>query len=176
MQRTMTRTGLLAGAAGLALAGAAPARAAEEDDLVLLRLAASAELVLTAFYYRARASRRFDARERAAFVEAQRAHGEHHRALARAIGPGAPTAVDFEIGFDADSFASRERVYGLRSRLESALVGVHLFAAAQLSTPELRALAAGAAASCATYAGELPAFPAALDVEAGSAAFTRYWG
>jgi hypothetical protein len=179
---------LSAVAAGASLAGIRPAvaRGSLEEDLALLRLAASAELVVNAFYYRAVASRRFDRAERARLRAARFADQVHYTELVKAIGADAPSAADFELGFPEAAFRSRRSILRLGVALESELRGVYLLAAERVESPVLRKLAASAAASEAAHVGSLEELlggdalgaplPRASAVEAATEVFAPYWG
>lgn len=186
MPRRITRARLLVAGAGAALALPEVAGAATEDDLALLRLAASAELVTMAFYHRAKSSSAATSVDRRAFREALFADQRHYSLLVRAIGADAPVGEDFEIGFRRGTFASRSRIAEVGGRLERVVLGVHLNAASVLSTPELRLLAARLAASegrhvallASVAGGDLvgPPLADAIDVERASQLLAPYWG
>jgi Ferritin-like domain len=187
MPRTLTRTGFLAGgaAAGASLLVPGLARAATEDDLALLRLAASAELVTTAFYYRAAGSPALGAAERRAFRRARYSDQRHYSLLVRAIGVDAPVKEDFDIGFRPRTFGTRRRIAETGSLLERAVLGIHLSAAAAISTPELRLFAARLAASEGRHLALLTQvaggdivgapLPDPIDVERASEVLAPYW-
>jgi hypothetical protein len=172
---------LLAGGA-LLVGGARPALAAppiEED--AALRLGASTELVANSFYYRALASGRFIRREREELRRARLAEQRHYTALVAEIGPTAPTADDLDLHVPARAFASRAAAIALGSRLERALLGIHLTAVAALSTPELRSLVGRMAASEAAHLAYLgntvgSPLPSAVDVERATSLLAPYWG
>ena len=109
------------------------------------------------------------------------ADGRHYRELVAAIGPGAPVAGDLDLRFPNGAFASRSAVVALGTRIERAVLGIHLTAAASLSTPELRTLAARVAASeaahVAFFAGTVgDPLPSPLDAERATDLLAPYWG
>jgi len=180
---------LLAGTAAAtaaALGIAAPAAADDEEDEAVLRLAASAELVATAYYTRALGSRRFDRRERELLRAARLADQRHYSMLVAALGPTAPTPADLDLRLPSASFRSRAATLRLGLRIERAIAGVYVNAAAAVGAPERRSLVAGLAASEATHvsvlsdlAGGSPVarpLPAAIGVEEASELLAPYWG
>jgi rubrerythrin len=188
----LTRTALLTGAGGALVtvtAGPAVARAFAVDpsgeDLALLQLAASAELVAEDFYRRAALARWAAESERRSFRRARSADGAHYRALARLIGPGAPVRQDFEFRFARGTFASRGRAAAIGASIEGTVLGVYLNAAATAENPTLRALAARAAAAEARHVAALavlarsdplgPALPRALDLETATTRLSPFW-
>ena len=176
-----TRTAFLLAGGALLLGGASAAVAATEEDEALLRLGAAAELVAAAFYYRALTSRHFDRRDRAELRRARLADQSHYSALVAQLGPTAPVASDFDLRLPKAAFDSEEGARALGTRIERAVLGVHLTAASSLSTPELRALAARMAASEAAHvtflSGTVGApLPDLVDAERASRILAPYWG
>jgi len=185
----LTRAGLIRGGAAGALALAFPSAssaAPTDDDLSLLRLAASAELVATAFYVRAARRSSFSAGERRLLLRAREIDLSHYRLLAAQIGTEPPRASDLDISFPAAAFRRTTGVLGLGQIVERTLRGIYLHGAAVHSTPELRAQSASLAASEAAHftvlerlnggSGLGAAIPQALDPEQASAALGPYWG
>ena len=131
-RRLWSRREVLIGGAAVAVAGVPvpDARADDESDEALLRLGASAELVATAFYTRALGSRRFDRRERELLLRARFADQRHYSRLVAALGPGAPTAEDLDVRLPAAAFRSRAAAVALGLRIERAIAGIYVEAAA----------------------------------------------
>jgi hypothetical protein len=162
------------------------AEGADEDELALLRLAASAELVTTAFHYRAKSAPALSAQEHRAFQKALFADQRHHSALVHVIGADAPVREDFDISFRRGTFGSRRRIAEIGSRLERIVLGIHLNATWAVKAPELRLLSARLAADegghlallSAVGGGDLvgPPMPDAVDVEQASQVLAPYWG
>ncbi len=189
---TITRSRLLrrAAAGGLALTAAgafAPSvLPASDNDLVLLRLAASSEIVEDAYYARALRARGFTRSEQEQMRRAQTADRRHYTALAQAIGGSTPTAEDFDLTFAANAFSSRNRAASTGLLLERVSQGIYIAAAAALEDPVLRRLAATFAASEASNLSFLSVvrggaavrttLPEPLDVEQATAVLTPFWG
>jgi hypothetical protein len=185
----LTRAGLLQGGAGAALGLAFPssasAAAPTEDDLAVLRLAASAELVATAFYARAARLRSFSPGVRRLLLRAREIDLRHYRLLAGQIGTNPPRATDLDISFPAAAFRRRTGVLGLGQIIEQTLRGIYLHGASVHTTPGLRAQAASLAASEAAHLTVLERLnggsglgavqPQAIDPERASVALAPYW-
>ena len=180
---------LATGAAVMGLAapaGAASAADPTEDDLAMLRLAASSELLAQAFYTSALASKRFTTREEGYLRRARANEQEHYQALASLLGATAPVADDFEFAFPKDTFTRRGRMLRVGSVLETAFVGTYAAAAGTLSVDSVRVLAAQIAASEARHLGVLAdlrggspvgvAFAPTFDVEQASAVLDPFFG
>jgi demethoxyubiquinone hydroxylase (CLK1/Coq7/Cat5 family) len=180
--------GALLGTAATAIAGTEPETTSgpPEEDLAVVRLAASAELLAVAFYTRAIASKTVAREDRAHLTAALGNERAHYEALARMLGEGAPVADDFTFAFPADAFKSASSIARLGVKLETAFLGAYAGAVGALQTPELRVTAAEIAASEATHLSTLnaiagdqpvgPAFPQALTVEEASAALDPFLG
>jgi len=178
---------VLIGGAAVAVSGiTVPAALADdESDEALLRLGASAELVATAFYTRALGSRRFGRRERELLLRARFADQRHYSRLAAALGPGAPTAEDLDVRLPTAGFHSRGAAVALGLRIERAIAGIYVEAAATVAAPARRALVASLAASESTHVGALAALaggdplaaplPAPIDVERATELLAPYW-
>ena len=149
----LTRAGLIRGGAAGALAVAFPSAssASTDDDLSLLRLAASAELVATAFYARAARRPSFSAAERRLLLRAREIDLRHYRLLAAQIGAEPPRGSDLDISFPAAAFRRTTGILGLGQIVEKTLRGIYLHGAAVHSSPELRAQSASLAASEAAH-------------------------
>ena len=181
---TRTRAGFLLGSGAVLLAPGTALGAPPDEDVALLRLAASAELLLNPFLYRALVSRYFDRNERTALKAARLADQRHYSELVAAIGPEAPVVDDFEITFPKQAFASRNAAVVLGLSLERTVVGVYMTLATSLQDGSLRALASRIGASQATHlslfstlAGRGPlASPTAVDVERATELLAPYWG
>ncbi len=203
MERTgLSRAQLLAGgvkggfalvAGGSLLAFAEPARAGAEqpaappeEDLALIRLAASAELLAREFYTRAIASGHFDHEERGYLGAARGNETAHYNALKDVLGATAPVADDFQFTLPGKSFGSKAACVQLGISLETAFVGAYLGAVNALQTATLRTVAGQIAASEAMHlsvfsdlANGHPVgapFPAALDIEQATDALAAYLG
>lgn len=185
----LTRAGLIRGGAVGTLALAFPAgssAAPTEDDLSLLRLAASAELVATAYYARAASRSSFSPAEKRLLLRARQIDLDHYRLLVAQIGTEPPRASDLDISFPAAAFRRTTGVLGLGQIVEKTLRGIYLHGAAVHTTPELRAQSASLAASEAAHltvlerlnggSGLGAVLPQALDPEQASAALGPYWG
>jgi Ferritin-like domain len=185
----LTRESLIRGGAAGAVALAFPSAAAAaptEDDLSLLRLAASAELVATAYYARAARRRTFSPAEQRLLLRARAIDLRHYRLLAGQIGAEPPRATDLDISFPAAAFRRTTGVLGLGQIIERTLRGIYLYGASTHTTPELRAQAASLAASEAAHltvlerlnggSGLGAVLPQALNPEQASAALGPYWG
>jgi Ferritin-like domain len=186
----LTRAGLLRGGAasalGLSFPAAASAAAPTDDDLSLLRLAASAELVSTAYYERAARWRSFSPAVGRLLLRAREIDLRHYRLLAAQIGAEPPRASDLDISFPRAAFRRTTGVLGLGQIVEQTLRGVYVHAASAHTTAELREQAASLAASEAAHltvlerlnggSGLGAVLPRALDPEQASAALGPYWG
>lgn len=203
MERTgLSRAQLLAGgvksgvalvAGGSLLAFARPARAdteqpagPPEEDLALIRLAASAELLAREFYSKAIASRQFSREERSYLGAARANETAHYSALKDVLGVTAPVAEDFQFSLPSKSFDTRRGCVQLGIALETAFVGAYLGAVNALQTPALRGVAGQIAASEAMHLSVFSdlasghpiggPFPAALDIEQATDALAPYLG
>ena len=186
-----TRRGMLRLGAGSALAAGgaslvAPlaAWAVSEEDLALVRLGTSGELLADAFLFQALRARSLAPGERRLLGRARDDDRRHYAVLAEAIGPDAPSFGDFEIGFPPATFRSRGRLLAVGRELKRALVGVHLYAAAAVADAGLRGTVARIAANEASQlaalsrlagAPPLPALPEPVDEETATAVFAPYW-
>ena len=172
--------------AGPVLAGVEQPAPPPEEDLALIRLAASAELLVGEFYSKAIASGHFDKEERGYFRAARGNETAHYKALSDLLGATAPVADDFQFTLPAKSFASRRGVTQLGIALETAFVGTYLGAVNALQTASLRDVAAQIAASEAMHLSVLSdlgtghpvggPFPAPLDIEQATNALAPYLG
>jgi rubrerythrin len=189
-----TRRAFVAGAGGALIAlaaGPGVARAlapdeVSEDDLACLQLAASAELLASAFYARAARTKWATGRTRATLQRAGAADRAHHRALSQLIGAGAPAASDLDVRYPRRTFSSARRAAAAGGAIERAVLGVYLSAAAGAESAALRTLAARAAAAEARHLAVLadlegadllgPALPRPLDLEAATRILSPYWG
>jgi hypothetical protein len=187
------RGGVALAAGGALLASAMPAQAGvvegsgpPEEDLAVVRLAASAELLAQAFYRKAIGSRKFDREDRGYLSAALANEREHYASLAKVLGDVAPIADDFVFTFGAGAFRSVASITKLGVALETAFVGAYLGAVDALLTPELRSVAAQIAASEAMHLSVLAdihsgapvgnPFPVALTVEQASDALDPFLG
>jgi hypothetical protein len=181
-------------AGGAVLAAAAPALGGEdaepggppEEDLAIVRLAASAELLAEAFYTRAIDRRKLVKERRSYLVAARRNEREHYTALAAVLGAASPLADDFQFAFAAGTFETVPATAKVGVTLETALVGAYVGAVAALQTADYRNLASQIAASEAMHLSVLseiwngaaigPAFPAGLSVEQATDALAPFLG
>jgi hypothetical protein len=181
---------LIAGGALLGLA--TPARADEtppapaEEDLALVRLAASAELLAIDFYTQAIAARSFEKGNRGYLSEARANEREHYAALAQVLGPGAPVADDFQFTYPEGTFSSQTKAVNVGVQLETAFLGAYLGAVGGFLANDFKSVAGQIGASEAQHQSVLlgirgsspigPSFPPTLDVEAASVALDPYLG
>jgi Ferritin-like domain len=176
-----------AGAVALAFPSTASTAAAPtDDDLAVLRLAASAELVAAAFYTQAAQRRSFSPAVRWLLLHAREIDLRHYRLLAAQLGPEPPGVSDLDIAFPSSAFRRRTGALGLGQIVERTLRGIYLYGAGVHTTPELRTQAASLAASEAAHltvlerlnggSGLGAVMPQALDAEQASAALGPYWG
>jgi hypothetical protein len=166
----------------LALPGAAAADA--ETDLVFARLGASVERLLNAAWTRALNAGAFTGSDRDSILAVRRQDQAHYKALAAAIGAGAPTDDDLEFVLPDDAFGSASAAAGLGHKLSTLALGAYLGAAGVTGTPGLAVLYARIAASEAQHLSVLStmlggdqlgrALPTPLTVEAASDALTTY--
>lgn len=188
-RKSLLRHGVAGGAAlaGLGLAAPARADAPPDADLAYLRLAVGAELLKADFERRAlgtgkvgKAATRLVARMRAD-------DAAHYRALAALLsgaGQTAATAADVDFAYARGSFASGPAILKRAAALASLSLGAYLGAVENVATPELRLPLAQIAANEAQQLSALgrllgrpqigSAFPAALSIDAVSAALDRY--
>ena len=179
------------GAAALLVPGSAwamPTRARSaavvpDADLAYLRLLVGGELLAIDFQTRAIASRKLDAALRPTFRRLLADEKAHYAGLSRLLviagqtttGPG-----DVDFTYPRGSFGSRTSIARLGWRIESILVGSYLGAIEEVVTPEVRLPIGQIAASESQHLSTLGpsagrsrigrAFPAALSIEAASAA------
>jgi len=178
--------GTLLATAAPALAGTSDGTGPPEEDLAVVRLAASAELLAEEFYTRAIASRKIAKEDRGYLAAALANERDHYAALAKVLGDAAPIADDFQFVFPAGAFGSEAAIAKLGVALETAFVGAYVGAVTGLQTLELQGVAAQIAASEAMHLSVLsdihshspvgPAFPVALTVEQASDALTPFLG
>jgi rubrerythrin len=174
---------LLAGGSLLA-AGAAPALARQKavTDTDILKLAATAELLAIDFYSRALGSHRFHGDD-VDYLSAARANERaHYKALADAIGNGAPAHLRFR--YPAHTFSSRRSIAKVGVALETAFVGAYLGAVTALASNDLKGVAAQIGASESQHLSVFsdilhgmpvgPSFPTALTAAQATAAVTPF--
>jgi hypothetical protein len=186
MRARLTRRDFAFSAALLALGGSDAARAATEEEVAWLRLSASAELVAGAFCAGAAGARVLRGAERRHFREALAADRRHYGLLAAAIGPDAPTELDFSIAFRRATFRSRARLLEVGTKIKRTLVGLNLGATGAIWDAGLRALTARIAASEAAHLSYLSslaggavlgaAMPSVLDIERATQGLAPFWG
>lgn len=174
-------------------AGPAGAAATEDDpatdtpDLGLARVSASAELLAIAFYERAIASKKFDARETRQLRLALANDQEHYREISKMFAgtdQSPPTKDEFGIELPPEAFRTRAAIIALGARIEKAVIGIHLGSVAGHTAAEHRLTAARIAASDArhmallsTWGSNQPiglAFPNYLDPETAADVLSRY--
>ena len=125
--------GLLAGPVGFA-----SAQAPQGDDLGFVRFAATAELVSTDFYSRARRAPWVSADLRRQFGEVRAEKRRQANALNLILGQDAVLRDDFRSVFAQGTFASRQSIGKVGARLEALLVGVYLSAVQETIDPATR--------------------------------------
>ena len=175
-------------AAAVAAPWLATARGATDDELAYANFGASAELLAQDFYARATEARKFSGRQLQTLRRGRTAAAQHAKALGDLLvgaGQVAPTREDFEFGFAANAFADAAAIVTTGVAVLSPLLGAYQTAAASVIEPTYRVLYASLAASvgeqigaCAALSSRIVAepFPAALDLEAASAALEGYLG
>lgn len=115
------------------------------QDADIAKLAATAELLAADFYTRAIRARRggrpvFRGNASKYLKAARKNEIEHYEALAALLGDSAPKDLSFK--YPAGTFKSATSVFKLGSVLETAFIGAYLGQLNNLSTPELRLIAA----------------------------------
>jgi len=141
---------LVAGSAFGALAPSAAGDTPPDGDLAYARLFVAAELLALDFYRRALRSRHFGHADLESLWRARAAEHEHYESAAQileAAGQIPATAGDIDFVYPRNAFSSRHSIALLGSRLESLFVSAYLGAVDGYQTPELKLLAARAAAS-----------------------------
>ena len=166
----------------------APASAATDDELAYANFGASAELLAQDFYARAIEARTFSGGQLQTLRRGRRAAAQHAKALGDLLvgaGQVAPSREDFEFAFAAKAFASAGAIVTTGVAMLGPLRGAYQTASAVVVEPSYRVLYASLAASlgeqigaCAALSGRVAAepFPAAVDLEAASAALEGYLG
>ncbi len=189
----MNRRRFLVSTAGVtAAAVAAPwlatARAAIDDELAYANFGVSAELLAQDFYARAIEARKFGGRQLQTLRRGRTAAAQHAKALGDLLvgaGQVAPSRDDFEFAFAANAFASGAAIVTTGVAVLRPLLGAYQTASASVVEPSYRVLYASLAVSlgeqvggCAALSGRVDAepFPAAVDLEAASAALEGYLG
>ena len=114
-----------AAAVALVLPGVAFAADPSEEDLALLRLAASAELVAISYYLLAGRSRAFTPGVRRLLLDARETELRHYGLLAAQIGADAPRSADLDVSFPRAAFERRTRALGLGLVVERTLRGIY---------------------------------------------------
>ncbi len=193
--RALNRRRFLVSAAstGAVLVGAGavarPAAAATDDELAFANFGAATELLLKDFYTQVGEAKLFGGTLSKAFAHGVFAANEHavaQSALLTAEGQTAPLAEDFEFTWPDGTFAGKKSAATAGSAIVDALLGAYLTAAATSPTGSFRILFSSLAASLGEQRSALslargrPAignsFPAALDLEAASAAVESFLG
>jgi hypothetical protein len=152
------------GAVGLVVGGTVLAMAEgvafgqTSDDVSLAKVAATAELLAIDVYTRALAARSgghliFTGGTRKYLQNARKNEHDHYNALKGVIGADTPSGLKFKYG--ARQFKSASAIVNLGVTLETAFVRAYITAAKELTTPELRLVAAQIGASEASHLGFL---------------------
>jgi Ferritin-like domain len=172
-----------ASAAALGVPWLATAAAATDDDLAFANFGVSAELLLTDFYARALATRRFTGARATALREGRAAATRHTKALSDLLagaGDTAPLEEDFEFVWPPNAFATAPATVKTGVTLVRGLLGAYQTAAATASVPDYRILFASLGASVGQQIGALSAatepFPVATDLETASNVLEPYLG
>jgi hypothetical protein len=173
--------------AGAALAAAAvvpgTASAATDDELAFANFGAATELLLKDFYARVGEAELFEGQLGESFARGERAAGEHVQSLSALLtgaGQTAPLEEDFEFVWPEGTFEAKKSAVTAGLTIVQALLGAYLAGAASSPTQSFRVLYSSLAASLGEQLSMLssasgrpavgPSFPAALDLEAASAA------
>jgi Ferritin-like domain len=177
------------GAGTVTLAGPLlPAGAATEDELAFANFGAAGELLLKDYYSKALEAKVARGAGVTILREGRSASARHAKALADLLtgaGDVAPAEEDFEFAWPARTFRSSEAAVATGLGVLRALAGAYQSAAASVSIPTYRVLFASLAGSAGQQVGAMTwlsgapgvhPFPAALDLEAASAAVERYLG
>jgi len=179
------------GAAALAGAGVvtASAAAATDDELTFANFGVATELLLRDFYGELVEAKLFGAELNTSFARGRFAAGEHAAALSTLLtdsGQARPVEEDFEFGWPDATFKTRKAAASTGAGIVQALLGAYLTGAATSPTPAFRVLYASLAASSGQQLGVFfrargrpmvgNSFPAALDLEAASAAVEDFLG
>ncbi len=163
--------------------------AATDDELAFANFGAATELLLQDFYDRAGDAKLFGGTLRKAFARGSFVAGEHLTALSKLLtdsGQTAPLAEDFEFVWPEATFASKKAAAAAGLTVAESLLGAYVTAASTSPTTTVRVLFSSLAASLGEQRSALslargrPAvgnsFPAAIDLEAASAAVEAFLG
>lgn len=131
---------LVAGGTVLGLAEGSALAATSEGDIAILKLAATAELLAINFYTESIRSKKVPGEDAAYFAGALENEKAHYKALAEAIGSGAPAGLKFK--YPTGSFKSSKSIGKLGEALEIAFVGAYMFAVTALESNALKGVAA----------------------------------
>jgi len=167
-----------------------PALAAlSEDDLAYANFGVAAELLLAEFYRRAIAAKLYHGTSLAALRRVEFNEREHYAALAGVLsgaGEEPPIAEDFEFPLPGAAFRTKGATARLGLRLERAVLGSYLSAAATIDDRPVRSVFVRIAASEAEHVSALSrisngqavgvSFPQPLDLEAAGAVIGPYIG
>ena len=174
---------LVAGGAVLG-AATAPALGQASGDVVIAKLAATAELLAIDVYGRAIATGLFTGDVLAYMEAARQNEQDHYDALAAVLGPQAPMDVKFT--YPAGTFASAKSIAATGVALETAFVGAYLGAVEAFTDDDLKATAGLVGANEAQHlttfkrlaAGNTlvpnPSFPPSLTAKQATAAVTPF--
>jgi hypothetical protein len=176
-------------ALGAASTLAPSAAAATDDELAFANFGAATELLLKDFYARVGEAELFEGQLGKSFARGERAAGEHVQSLSALMtgaGQTAPLEEDFEFVWPDGTFESKKSASTAALTIVGALLGAYLSGAATSTTSSFRVLYSSLAASLGEQHSLLlsasghpaigPSFPAALDLEAASAAVESYLG
>lgn len=152
------------GAVGLVVGGSVLAMAEgvafgqTSDDVAIAKVAATAELLAIDVYTRALAARRgghliFSGATRKYLTNARKNERDHYAALKGVLGADTPAGLKFK--YPAATFGSASSIVDLGVTLETAFVRAYITAAKQLTTADLRLVAAQIGASEASHLGFL---------------------
>jgi hypothetical protein len=172
-----------AGGLGLAAIASPAALAATDDELAFANFGVATELLLKDFYAQVGEAKLFTGSAARSFARGEFCVNEHVGALSGLLtgaGQTAPAPEDFAFAWPEGTFASGQSASEVGLTIVGALRGAYLTAAAASPTQSFRVLYASLAASCGEQFSLLSSalghsaignsFPAAVDLEAASAA------
>jgi hypothetical protein len=179
------------GAGAVALAGLVPAARADvsESELAYANFAIACEYLMADYYRRILAAGLLHGSARDGATTARRNEREHVAALSTLLTDAAqsvPLAEDFEFAWPRKTFASLGAAGSVGAKIEAAVVGAYVSAAATITVPSYRSLFARALADesrhlavpswVATGKPVGNAFPVALDLEDATNILGQYLG
>jgi len=177
-------------AVALPVAVAPAARAgASEGELAYANFAIAAEYLMADYYTRVLEAKLFRGSALEGATRARFNEGEHAQALSTLLsdaGQSVPSAEDFEFAWPKGTFAGLGTAVGVGVRIEGAVVGTFVSAAATISVESYRSLFARALADEAQHLAFLSwvasgkpvgnSFPQPLDLESATNVVGPYLG